>query len=71
MSHFDEHGWFEFSREEAPLEPRGAMEQHLDAGCERWEKTVGHCRRASFIVAQSKIFRDPLYFLRCSLPFIE
>jgi len=71
MSHFDEHDWFEFSREKVTPERRQAMQQHLDAGCEKCEKTAGHCRRASFQVAQSKISRDPLYFLRCSLPFME
>jgi hypothetical protein len=71
MSHFDEHDWFEFSREKVTLERRETMQQHLDAGCEKCEKTAGHCRCARFLVAQAKISRDPLYFLRCSLPFME
>jgi hypothetical protein len=71
MSHFSEHDWLEFSRGKVAPKRHGAMQRHLDLDCKSCQKTLDQFRRAGFLVAQSKFFRDPPYFLRCSLPFME
>lgn len=71
ISHFGEREWAEFVRDKLALERQEAMKQHLDAGCETCQKALVHCRRTSILVAQSKISRDPLYFLSGCLPFME
>ena len=59
MGHFADQDWVEFTRDEVPAERYGAMQQHLDAGCEACWKAFELWRQTIEIADREAAYQAP------------
>jgi hypothetical protein len=59
MGHFALEQWVDFARQAAPLEPRAAMQQHLDQGCESCSQVLRLWQHVSEAASRERLYELP------------